>query len=177
MDNDNAENIENKIYIVRGQRIMIDYDLAKLYGVKTKVLKQAVKRNIIRFPEDFMFELTSDEQNELVTNCDQLREPLKHSSVAIMAFTEHGVIMLSSVLKSESAVEINIQITRAFVKLRQLANSQKEISVKLKELEKAVKEHSNSIFVIFKTLDSMLQTRTERKPQIGFKLDKKNKDK
>ena len=88
-----------------------------------------------------------------------------------MAFTEHGVIMLSSVLKSERAIEINIQITRAFVKLRQLANSQKEIALKLKELEKAVKEHSNSIFVIFKTLDSMLQPKIENKPQIGFKPD------
>ena len=171
MENVNPENLENRIYVVRGQRVMIDYDLANLYGVKTKVLKQAVKRNIARFPEDFMFELTNDEQKELVTNCDQLRSPLKHSVIAIMAFTEHGVIMLSSVLKSERAIEINIQITRAFVKLRQLANSQKEIALKLKELEKAVKEHSNSIFVIFKTLDSMLQSKNENKLRIGFKPD------
>lgn len=152
---------------------MIDFDLAELYGVKTKVLKQSVKRNIERFPEDFMFELTNDEQKELVTNCDRLRKSLKHSSIAIMAFTEHGVVMLSSVLKSERAIEINIQITRAFVKLRQLANSQKEIASKLKELEKAVKENSNSIFVIFKTLDSMLNPKNNKKPQIGFKPSKK----
>ena len=171
MKNENIDNIENRIYFVRGQRVMIDYDLANLYGVKTKVLKQAVKRNIARFPKDFMFELTNDEQKELVTNCDQLRSPLKHSVIAIMAFTEHGVIMLSSVLKSERAVEINIQITRAFVKLRQLANNQKEIASKVKELEKAVKENSNSIYVIFQTLDSMLHPKTEIKPKIGFKPD------
>lgn len=171
MENLNSKNIENKIFFVRGQRIMIDYDLANLYGVKTKVLKQAVKRNIARFPEDFMFELTDDEQKELVTNCDRLRSSLKHSVIAIMAFTEHGVIMLSSILKSERAIEINIQITRAFVKLRQLANNQKEIALKLKELEKAVKENSNSIFLIFKTIDSMLQYKVENKPKIGFKPD------
>ena len=174
MEIDNSKLIENKIFLIRGQRVMFDFDLAELYGVKTKVLKQSVKRNIERFPEDFMFELSTDEVKEVVTNCDHLRNAIKFSYINPMVFTEHGVVMLSSVLKSERAIDINIQITRAFVKLRQLANSQKEIASKLKELEKAVKENSNSIFVIFKTLDSMLNPRNDKKPKIGFKLDKKN---
>ena len=110
-------NIENKIFVIRNQRVMIDSDLAKLYGVETKKLNQAVKRNIKRFPEDFMFQLTDEEQKELVTNCDHLKK-LKYSYQNAYAFTEHGVTMLASVLNSERAIEINVQIVRTFIKLR-----------------------------------------------------------
>ncbi len=164
--------IESKIFVVRGQRVMLDSDLAALYEVKTKALKQAVKRNIGRFPDDFMFELYAEERDELVTNCDRLRESLKHSSVLPMAFTEHGVVMLSSVLKSERAIEVNIQITRAFVRLRKLIASHQEIAKKLQELEKAVRGNSADIKLIFATINSMLNPKAKKKPQIGFKPEK-----
>ena len=101
--------IQNLIFVIRNKQVMIDRDLAELYGVKTMVLNQAVKRNIERFPSDFMFKLSKDEANELITNCDRFRT-LKHSPTTPYAFTEHGVAMLSSVLNSKKAIEINIQI-------------------------------------------------------------------
>ena len=164
--------IEDRIYSVRGQRIMLDSDLATLYEVKTKALKQAVKRNIFRFPDDFMFELSIDERDELVTNCDRLRETLKHSSVLPMAFTEHGVVMLSSILKSERAIEVSIQVTRTFVKLRRIVSSHEELAKKFSELEKAVKGNTNDIKLIFNTINTMLNPRAKKKPQIGFKPEK-----
>ncbi|MFW9624074.1 ORF6N domain-containing protein, partial [Bacteroides graminisolvens] len=112
--------IQNKIFEVRGYRVMLDFDLAELYNVKTKVLKQAVKRNIQRFPSDFMFELDKEEFHQLVTNCDQFPESLKHSSVSPMVFTEQGVAMLSTVLRSQTAIDVNISIMRAFVLMRQM---------------------------------------------------------
>ena len=111
------ENIQNKIHTIRGVQVMLDRDLAELYWVKTKVLNQAVKRNIERFPEDFMFQLTDDEKNRLVTNCDRL-VLLKHSTVNPYVFTEEWVYMLSTVLKSKIAIEVNIAIFRAFSKMR-----------------------------------------------------------
>ena len=106
--------IRSKIFEVRGYRVMLDYHLAELYGVQTKVLKQAVKRNEKRFPSDFRFTMTKDEWDELVTNCDQLPDSLKHSYVLPDCFTEQGVAMLSSMLNSDVAIEININIMRAF---------------------------------------------------------------
>lgn len=121
------EIIQNRIYEIRGQRVMLDFDLADLYEVPTKALKQAVKRNIYRFPDDFMFETTKREWQELVTNCDHIPEVMKHSYVPPFAFTEHGVTMLASVLRSKIAVNVNIQIVRAFVALRQLVSTSMEI--------------------------------------------------
>lgn len=123
--------IQNRIYEIREQRVMLDFDLAEMYSVKTKVLKQSVKRNIKRFPPDFMFELSEREWNELVTNCDQLPETIKHSYILPFAFTEQGVAMLSSVLKSDTAIEVNISIMRAFVTLRQYALGYAELNRKL----------------------------------------------
>ena len=111
------QEIESRIFTIRGMQVMLDRDLACLYLVTTKVLNQAVKRNILRFPEDFMFQLTAIEKIELVTNCDRL-EKLKHSTALPFVFTEHGVAMLSSVLRSEAAIEINISIMRTFVQFR-----------------------------------------------------------
>ncbi|MBO5406475.1 MAG: ORF6N domain-containing protein [Bacteroidales bacterium] len=113
-------NIQNMVYEIRGQQVMLDYDLAQLYGTGTKVLNQAVRRNAERFPEDFIFQLSDDETNKLVTNCDRFNI-LKHSSSNPFAFTEQGVAMLSSVLRSKTAVDINISIMRAFVAARKLA--------------------------------------------------------
>ncbi len=167
-----SDAIENKIFVVRDHRVMLDSDLATLYEVKTKALKQSVKRNIGRFPDDFMFELSVEERDELVTNCDRLQKTLKHSSVLPMAFTEHGVVMLSSVLKSERAIEVNIQIARAFVKLRQMLSANAELAAKIKELEKTVKGNTGDIKLIFATINTMLNPRAKKKPQIGFKPEK-----
>lgn len=111
--------IENKIFVFRDTQVMIDRDLAEMYQVETKVLNQAVKRNIERFPQQFRFQLTNDEKMELVTNCDRF-ESLKHSSVNPYAFTEQGVAMLSAVLRSDVAVKVSIQIINAFVEMRKL---------------------------------------------------------
>ncbi|MBR0129243.1 MAG: ORF6N domain-containing protein [Neisseriaceae bacterium] len=126
-------NIENKILLIRNEQVMIDRDLAELYGIETKRLNEAVKRNIERFPADFMFSLNEMEKNELVTNCDRLKG-LKFSTVTPNAFTEQGVAMLSSVLKSKTAVEINIQIMRAFIAMRRFLRSNAEIFAELKHL-------------------------------------------
>lgn len=122
-----VERIEQQILLIRGQKVMLDRGLAGLYGVETKALNQAVKRNLERFPEDFMFKLSAEEKSELVTKCDRF-ESLKHSSAMPHAFTEQGVAMLSSVLKSKQAVNVNIAIMRAFVRLRKMLESHAELA-------------------------------------------------
>ena len=121
----NSDVIRSRIFTIRGVQVMLDRDLAELYGVATKVLNQAVKRNIERFPSEFTFLITSDEMIELVTNCDRFKN-MKHSSVPMRAFTEHGIIMLASVLKSDIATQVSVRITKAFVAMRRflLANAQ-----------------------------------------------------
>ena len=152
-------NIENKILIIRGQQVMLDRDLAGLYGVETKVLNQAVKRNIERFPERFMFQLTNDEQTELVTNCDRFRI-LKHSVSNSYVFTEQGVAMLASVLKSPTAIQISIKIIDAFVAMRRfLLNNAKvftEIdSIKHHLIESDIQHriHEQKIETLFSLMD------------------------
>ena len=113
----NSDMIRSRIFTIRGVQVMLDRDLAELYGVATKALNQAVKRNIERFPSEFSFLLTSDEMQELVTNCDRF-QTVKHSTVPMRAFTEHGIIMLASTLKSDAATQASIRITRAFVAMR-----------------------------------------------------------
>lgn len=130
-----AKTIEAKILTIRNQQVMIDRDLAELYGTETKVLNQAVKRNIERFPEDFMFALDKSEKDELVTNCDRF-ETMKHSSVMPYAFTEQGVAMLSSVLKSPTAVEVNIQIMRAFVAMRHFLQNNAQVFSEINTIKK-----------------------------------------
>ncbi|MEW6026025.1 MAG: ORF6N domain-containing protein, partial [Planctomycetota bacterium] len=157
-----------KILEIRGKKVMIDYDIAKLYGVPTKALNQAVKRNIKRFPSDFMFQLTEFEKNEVVTNCDHL-VMLKFSPQLPYVFTEQGVAMLSSVLNSEGAIKVNIQIMRAFVQLRGLLLTHKELAKRLEALELKFGEHDNKIKIIFEAIKQLLQPpREEPKPRIGF---------
>lgn len=127
--------IQNKIYTIRGVQVMLDRDLAELYGVETKVLNQAVKRNESRFPDDFRFQLTMQEKDELVTNCDRLNN-LKHSSVNPYAFTEQGISMLSAVLKSEIAVNISVKIIRVFVEMRKFISTNTLLFSKIEALEK-----------------------------------------
>lgn len=163
-----SEIIEKKIFIIRGHKVMLDRDLATLYCVPTKALKQAVKRNIKRFPNDFMFVLSSEEltqwRSQFVTSGGD-RKGLRHSP---MAFTEQGVAMLSSVLKSERAVSVNIEIMRAFVKIREMLASHKDLARKLDELEK---KYDSQFKVVFDALRQLMQSETKPKKQIGFRVE------
>lgn len=160
--------IQNKIFEVRGYRVMLDFDLAELYNVKTKVLKQAVKRNIQRFPSDFMFELDKEEFHQLVTNCDQFPESLKHSSVSPMVFTEQGVAMLSTVLRSQTAIDVNISIMRAFVLMRQMVIGYDELLKLIEELEESTDAQFSEIYQALTQLLSKPDPKP-RKP-IGYRI-------
>ena len=161
--------LQQKIFTIRNKRVMIDRDLAELYGVETKKLNQAVKRNIKRFPEDFMFQLTDEEQNELVTNCDHLKK-LKFSYQNAYAFTEHGVTMLASVLNSEKAIEINVQVVRAFIQLRQMSLENKDLSKRVAELEHYFIEHCKDYKEDMRNIHQAIDLLMDRtKPaKIGF---------
>jgi hypothetical protein len=165
------EVIEGKIFLIRGQKVMMDRDLAGLYGVATKVLNQAVKRNIKRFPDDFMFKLTQSEKNELVTNCDRFK-PLKHSTSAPFAFTEQGVAMLSSVLNSERAIEVNIAIMRVFVKLREMIATNKGLAHKFDQLERKIEKHDEEIKLIFDAIRQLMIPPEPKRKRIGFLREK-----
>ena len=169
------ELLQQKIYEIRGQRVMLDFDLATLYEVDNKRLKEAVRRNIDRFPYDFMIELTRDEYNSLRSQIATLENGRgKFSKFLPFAFTEQGVAMLSSVLNSQKAVQINIQIIRAFVLLRQLTLSNSELSIQLKQLELKYDKQFDDIFEAINYLlkkDNQKKQQAERK-KIGFKSDK-----
>ncbi len=169
MSNNKISIIENKIFTIRSQKVMIDRDLAELYEVETKRLNEQVKRNLKRFPEDFMFQLSNDEQKELVANCDRFKN-LKHSTSNAYAFTEQGVAMLTSILNSDIAININIQIMRAFVKLRQYA-LQNDNSVEIKELKKLlnlyIEKNDSRINQIIHVLNNLIEQPRETK-KIGF---------
>lgn len=163
------QKILNKIYAIRGEKVMIDQDLAEMYGVETKQLKRQVKRNIDRFPKDFMFELTKKE-------FENLRSQIGTSSwggtrYMPMAFTEQGVAMLSSILNSKTAIEVNIRIIRVFTKLREYALTHKEILLQLSKLEKEVKGNSKDIENIFTVLKELIEkdAKPTSRNKIGFK--------
>ena len=167
------QTIQNRIYEIRGQKVLLDFDLAELYETETKRLKEAVRRNIERFPSDFMFELTKDEYNTLRTQFATLdnRGRGKHSKYRPFAFTEQGIAMLASVLRSPKAIEVNIQIVRAFVFLRKYALSHTELTQKLEELETKYNKQFNDIFEAINYLiqkDKLENTQKVRK-RIGFK--------
>jgi hypothetical protein len=147
-----VERIEQAILLIRGQKVMLDADLAVLYEVPTKALNQAVKRNERRFPPDFMFRLTKKEKDELVTNCDRF-ERLKYSSALPRAFTEQGVAMLSSVLNSERAIDVNVEIMRAFVRLRQMLSKHSDLERKLAALEK---KYDEQLKVVFEAINQLM---------------------
>ncbi|MFN8208391.1 MAG: ORF6N domain-containing protein [Bacteroidales bacterium] len=172
------EVVMQRIYLVRNVKVMLDRDLANLYGVETKVLKQSVKRNISRFPGDFMFEMSKSEfeswRNEFVTTADD-KQGLRY---APFCFTEQGVAMLSSILKSERAIQVNIQIIRIFTKMRQLLSTQKDILVKLEQLERKDLEQDDKIMIIFEYLKQLEKAKQEEleqrnRPRIGFKPTRK----
>ena len=161
------ESIVSKIIFLRGEKVLLDRDLAKLYGVETRVLKQAVRRNIKRFPSDFMFELSKQEfedwRSQFVTsNSDKMG--LRHKP---MAFTEQGVAMLSSVLKSERAIEVNIAVMRAFVRLRQMLASNEDLSRKLEDMEK---KYDEQFKVVFDAIRALMVETEKPKRKIGFEV-------
>ena len=163
-----VEAIANRIYLVRGHKVMLDRDLAELYDVATKVLKQTVRRNINRFPEDFMFELSWEEEDSLRSQNVTLKARGKHSKYPSFAFTEQGVAMLSSILKSERAIEVNIAIMRAFVQMRELLGTNKKLAQKLVELEQRLTEHDENFRIVFEAIKQLLADDEKPKRKIGF---------
>lgn len=183
--------IQSKIYELRGQKVMLDFDLAEMYGVETRVLNQAVKRNLTRFPEDFMFQLSAHEwgvmSSQIVTT-----SPIKRPKSALpYAFTEHGVVMLSSVLRSETAIQVNIAVTRAFVAVRQMIAAN-PVALRLSTLEKRFEELKQDLEEIFTDyndinedtraqleainatlaeLQPKTKTHTSARPRIGFRIE------
>lgn len=162
------ESIISKILLVRSKKIMIDHDLAELYGVTTKRLNEQVKRNLKRFPKDFMFKLTKKEKEQVVAKCDHLKV-LKYSSSLPYAFTEYGAVMLASVLNSERAIEVNIQIVRIFTQLREILLTNKDILLKLEQLERKAVVHDKDIEMIFKALKQLLHQPQQARRRIGFR--------
>jgi hypothetical protein len=188
------QRIAQSIYFLRGQKVMLDFDLAALYGVATKVLNQAMKRNHERFPNDFMFRLTAEEtsslRSQIVTLSQQIldnqRIPTNWSQIVTSsgkhrgqtyrpyAFTEQGVAMLSSVLNSERAVKVNIAIMRAFVKLREALETNRELARKFAELEKRVGKHDAKIDAILEAIRQLMAPPTKPRREIGFHVREKS---
>ncbi len=158
------ERVERAILLIRGQKVMLDVDLAALYGVPTKRFNEQVKRNQDRFPDDFRFRLTPEEKAEVVANCDHLRK-LKFSATLPYAFTEHGAVMAANVLNSPTAVQASIQVVRAFVRLRQILASHQELARKLEALEKKYDKRFQAVFDAIRAL--MTPPEPKRRP-IGF---------
>ena len=166
------EIIQTKIHEIRGQKVMLDFDLAELYGVETRILNQAVKRNIDRFPSDFMIQISREEYNSLRSQIVTLEPGRgKYSKYLPFAFTEQGVSMLSSVLNSKKAIQINIQIMRAFVFIRQYALTHKDLTEKLQELESKYDQQFKDVYeaINFLLQKDSLETEQKQRKRIGFK--------
>ncbi len=163
--------IENKIYVIRGQRVMLDADLALLYGVETKALNQAVKRNLDRFPKDFVFQLAKEEALSLRSQFVTSNVGRGGKRYLPYVFTEHGVAMLSAILKSKQAVEMSIFIVRAFIKMRELLSTQKDVAYKIDKIVDVLESHDEQINQIHQTLDQMRDEPVESKGKIGYKAD------
>ena len=171
------QNIQNLVYEVRGKSIMLDFDLAVMYQVETRRLKEQVKRNIERFPDDFMFQLSKSEWKELVANCDNLPENIKYSPVTPLAFTQEGVAMLSGVLRSPVAIAANIRIMRAFVAVRQLVlnppvNEVKELKNEVREL----KQYVENVFTDYNDINEDTRIQLELINETLAKLQAKNSE-
>ncbi len=163
------EVVEQKIFMIRGEKVMLSMHLARLYGVETRALNQAVKRNIRRFPEDFAFILNDSEAGLLVSQ-NVIPHKKYLGGFLPYAFTQEGIAMLSSVLNSERAVQVNIAIMRAFVKLRKIISTHNDLAYKLAELERKVEKHDENIHAIFEAIRQLMAPPTVKpKPLIGFK--------
>jgi hypothetical protein len=166
------EVIARKILVFRGQKVMLDKDLADLYEIPTKRLNEQVRRNIKRFPEDFMFQLTDEEYNSLRTQFATLKEGRgKHRKYLPYVFTEQGVAMLSSVLNSDRAIEVNIVIMHTFVELRRFLATQKDVKIILKEHQRVLEKHDSQIQSIFETIHQLMQPPEKPKRSIGFHVE------
>lgn len=167
------EVVMNKIYIVRGQKVMLDRDLAELYQIETKHLKRQVKRNIERFPDDFMMELTQEEANVSRYQFGTLKQG-ENIKYLPYAFTEQGIAMLSSVLSSTKAIQVNIKIIRIFTRIRQMLLDNTEIRLAIEKLEKKTDNNTKNIEVVFQYMDELIDKKELVKPrkQIGYKLPK-----
>ncbi len=169
-----VEAIKGKIYLIRGQKVLLDSDLAEMYGVETKRLNEQVRRNIVRFPEDFMFQLNGEEYGALRSHFATLKKSRgEHRKFFPHVFTEQGVAMLSSVLNSERAILVNIAIMRAFVQMRELAASSRAFTQRLEELERKYDRHDRQIVLVFDAIRSLMTTPEPKKRKIGFKTGEK----
>ncbi len=163
--------IESQILEIRGQTVMLDADLAIIYGVPTKRLNEQVKRNLERFPEDFMFKLTKEELSEVVANCDHLRD-LKFSYQMPYAFTEHGALMLASILNSAIAIHASVSIVRAFVKMRSMLLASKDLAKKIGALERKSTKYDKNFKVVFDAIRKLMQASDDQaKKPIGFHVN------
>ncbi|HPH07016.1 MAG TPA: ORF6N domain-containing protein [Methylotenera sp.] len=175
-EHQSLEAISSRVLSIRGQKVLIDADLATLYGVETKRLNEQVKRNLERFPQDFMFQLTANEKAEVVANCDHLSR-LKFSKTLPFVFTEHGAIQAANVLSSKEAIEMGVYIVRAFVRLRELVLSHQDLTHKLSELEQHVEQkfqsHDQAIAGLINMVRELMNpTLPSNKHSIGFVTQK-----
>lgn len=161
--------VANKIYEIRGQKVMLDSDLAELYGAETKRLNEQVGRNADRFPPDFMFQLTEEEwrilKSQFATSSWGGRRKLP------FVFTEHGVLMLSSVLSSKQAIQVNIQIVRVFTKLRELLNEHSDLKLEIGDIKKQLQNHDKNIELVFSYIDELTEKKAKPRRRIGYKPD------
>ena len=162
------EVIMSKILLIRGKNVMIDSDLASLYGVPTKRLNEQVKRNVKRFPAHFMFQLTQEEKDKVVANCDHLKK-LKYSPFLPYVFTEHGTVMLANVLNSDRSIQASIRIVEIFIKMREILLTHKDILIRLEKIEHILVGHDDKIMLIFEYLKQLEKTKQEE-------LDQKNRN-
>jgi hypothetical protein len=174
-----VETLMSKIYFIRGVKVMLDKDLAELYDIETKRLKEQVRRNIERFPEDFMFEMTKQELEDWRSQFATSNKEVMGLRVAPFVFTEHGVLMLSSILNSQRAIKVNIQIMRIFTKMKEMILTHKEILLQLEKMEKKMTNHDEDIAVFFSYLKQLLKSEDQKNEQssrkrIGLKRAKNN---
>jgi hypothetical protein len=175
--------IVSRIFFIRGQKVMIDYDLSSIYGVETRVLNQAVKRNHKRFPDDFIFQLTQDEWDSLRSQIVILKNPSnsiekstirgKHRKFLPFAFSEHGALMLASVLNSDEAINASIFVVRAFIKLREFLELNKDLAKKIEELEA---KYDNQFGMVFQAIKELIHQKNEPVAPVGFRIPGKNKE-
>ena len=170
------EIIISKILVIRDKKVLIDRDLAELYGVTTKRLNEQVKRNLKRFPDDFMFQITHQEKEQIILQFEHLTN-LKFSPVLPYVFTEYGAVMLASVLNSEKAIEVNIQIVRVFIQMRQMLTDNTELRLAIEEIKRKTENNTKNIEVVFQYLDELIGKKENSKPrrQIGYKIPKKKR--
>lgn len=165
-----VSSIEAKIHLIRGKRVMLDRDLAELYGSTTKRLNEQVKRNKKRFPPSFMFRLTPDEKAGVVAKCDHLIA-LNYSSFLPYAFTEHGVLMLANILSSSKAIEMSVKIIEVFIRMREMLRAHHELSGRLKQLEDHVGKHDQEIQAIIQAIKQIMIEKEKPKRRMGFHAD------